>query len=120
MSITLTTGVLLQLNGATIENDVSGFVSAFHVDFLTNSVLITLLQGNVVGNVASQGQYGATVNVTVNLSTGAWTSSNGKAGTVTGASFTTFVSQMKADRNLMETFAAGASGIMPGTQVAWS
>ncbi len=63
--------------------------------------------------------YGPRVSVTVNMTTGQWASTNGLSGTLAGAGLTNIISQFKADRNLMETFAAGASGILPGAQVSW-
>ncbi len=117
MSITLTTGVLVAINGVTVENDLAGAVRGMVIDYLSNTVIFDLIQGNVAGANFSRGTYGSSVNVTVNMTTGAWTSSNGLSGTLAGAAFTNAVSQLKGLRNLMETFAS--SNIMPGVQVAW-
>lgn len=119
MSITLTTPQSVVINGTTIENDTAGFVTSYSIDFIANLAYIYLNQGTVSGNVATVGHYGGSANFTVNLITGAWTASNGGAGTFSGPGLASFLSEIKADRNLMETFAAGSSGLMPGTQVAW-
>ncbi len=117
--ITLTTGQLVQINGVTKENDTQGVVTGFSVDFLGNTATFHLSIGSGAPSAFNIGVYNAPVDVTVNLSTGVWTSTNGFSGTVAGAALTSFNNQVKADRNLMETFASGNSNIMPGTQVAW-
>jgi len=117
--ITLTTGRLVQINGVTQENDTQGVVTGFTVDFLGNTATFFLSIGSGAPSAFNVAVYNTPVSVTVNLSTGAWSSSNGLSGNVSGAALTNFVTQVKGDRNLMETFAAGASGIMPGTQTPW-
>lgn len=120
MPITLTTGRLVAINGVTQENDTQGVVTGFGVDFLGNTATFTLAIGAGAPASFNVGVYNTPVSVTVNLSTGAWTSTNNLSGNVAGAALTSFNNQIKSDRNLMESFSAGGSGIMPGTAVAWT
>jgi hypothetical protein len=120
MSITLTTGTQVSINSVSVENDTQGAVLNFTTDFLANTCTFNLAQGVVQGSNFNVGVYGSRLSVNVNLTTGAWTSSNGLSGTLAGAGFNNIVAQFKSDRNLMESFSAGASNILPGTQVAWA
>jgi hypothetical protein len=117
--ITLTTPKNIAINGVTVENDTQGVVTSFSIDFLNNTCTIVLKTGFGAPSFFQIGTYFDETDVVVNLITGAWTSSNGKSGTISGMALTTFLAQIKGDRNLMETFASGNSGIMPGTQQNW-
>lgn len=126
MSITLTTGTNVSINSVQVENDTIGGCTGFFVDFLGNQVTFNLVTGVILNSNINAGVYGPRVNVTVNLNTGAWAAVNAlnqsqviASGNVSGPALTNFINQVKSDRNLMETFAAGGSGIMPGTQVPW-
>jgi len=116
--ITLTTGKLVAINGVTQENDSQGANTGYTLDFMGNTVTFTFDIGSGAPAAFNIGVYNQRVTVTVNLTTGAWTSSNGFSGTISGASLTNFVNQAKAVRNTAETFVAGNS-VMPGTQTAW-
>ena len=120
MSITLTTGKLVAINGVTQENDNIGAVTNFVVNFLDNTVTFFLATGSLVSGNINVGTYADNVYVVLNMGTGAWTSTNGKFGVLSGGVLTSVVSQVRLDRNLMETFSAGANAIMPGTQVPWA
>ena len=119
MSITLTTGTNVSINGVSIENDTIGGCTGFLVDFLGNQVTFNLVTGTILNGNINAGNYGTRVSVTVNMTTGQWASTNGLSGTLAGANLTNIVNQFRSDRNLMETFAAGGSGILPGAQVTW-
>jgi hypothetical protein len=119
MSITLTSGKLVAINGVTQENDSVGAVTLMEVDYVTGNVRFCLKTGSINGLTLAPGVYGEDVTLIINAITGNWRDSNGHSGNIAGATLTNFVSQMKAIRNTVETFAAGASGVMPGTQVAW-
>jgi hypothetical protein len=106
--------------GVLSETDNVAGVSTFTVDFLSGTVTFTLILGTLLNGNVNAGVYPPRINVTVNLATGAWNSSNGLSGTINPASLTSVISQFASDRNLMETFSAGASGILPGTQTAWA
>ncbi|SRR6266436_342105 len=118
--ITLTTGKLVAINGVTQENDTIGGIVSMHVDYLAQTVTFVLQIGQLVSNNINVGAYSSPVTVTINLVTGAWTSSGGQSGTVGAGALTTLNNQFKSDRNAVETFAAGGSGILPGTTVAWT
>lgn len=118
MSITLTTP--FTLSGSISETDPTGAVMGFAVDLFASTVTFTLRQGNIQSGNLNAGAFAPTTTFTVNWVTGEYTSSNGKSGTVPpGTQLNNFINQMKADRNLAESFAAGGSGIMPGVQVPW-
>jgi hypothetical protein len=119
MSITLASGKLIQINGATVENNDTGALMDFTVNFETNTFTATMRTGALASGALKPGQYGDYITITANLVSGKWTSSNGFSGTIGAGGLANFVNQFKADRNATETFSAGASGIMPGTQVPW-
>jgi hypothetical protein len=124
MSITLTTPFTVVIGGKQVENDTVGGCTGWSVDAIGGTVTVqlavgTILDGNLnVGPQAQANQQG--VSITVNLTTGAWTSSNGLSGTLTTAQLAAVVAQFLADRNLIEQLAAGNSEVMPGTQVPWT
>jgi hypothetical protein len=124
MSITLTTPKKIALNDVVVENNTQGADVSMSMDYLSNVATFIFSIGTVQGTPPNLniGAYAAadTVTVTLDLTTGNWSSSNGKSGTLTGAAFNNFVSQMKATRNSAEVFASGPSAIMPGTQVPWN
>lgn len=119
MSITLTSGTLVQINGSTVENDTVGACTSMLVDYFSQTVTFTFRTGTIQNGNLNAGLYGPTVTLTVNLQTGAWSSSSGQSGTIGAGALASFNSQMKSDRNLVETFAAGAAALLPGVQVAW-
>jgi hypothetical protein len=119
MSITLNSAKQVSINGVSVENDTTGGCCSFSIDYIGNTATLVFQIGAILNGNLNIGVYSTLVTVNVNLTTGVWSSSNGQSGTLTGVAFTNFVTQMKADRNLFETFAAGASNIMPGTQVSW-
>ena len=119
MSITLTNGTLVQINGATVENDVIGAVTSMTVDYLGQTAVFVLRTGSLLNGNINVGNYGQTVQLTINLATGSWSSSAGQSGTMGPVALNNFNSQFKADRNTVETFAAGGGNLMPGTQVPW-
>jgi hypothetical protein len=121
MSITLTNGKLIQVNGVTVENDSVGATTVLSVDFFASTVSYTLRTGSLIPGPPQNlnaGAFGDTVTVTINLISGAWTSSNGLNGTIAAGQLTQIQNQFKGDRNLSEQHAVNQS-IMPGTQVPW-
>jgi hypothetical protein len=118
MSITLTTGKLVQVNGATVENNTTGEDMNLDVDYLGNTATFTLKTGTIQAGNLNAGVYGDTVSVTLNLLTGAYQSTNGVSGTITSTQLQQFNTLLKNVRNGNEAFVA-ATAIMPGTQVPW-
>lgn len=118
MSITLTTGRLVSINGVQQENDTQGANTGYTIDFLGNSVTFFFAIGSGAPAAFNIGVYNVPVSVTVNLGSGAWTSTNGFSGTVAAGPLANFVNQTKAVRNTAETFVAGNS-VMPGNQITW-
>jgi hypothetical protein len=117
VSITLTTGKTVSINGTQVENDTQGSCTILHMDFIGNIGSLSFSIGSGAPSAFNIGVYDAPVTLTVNMTTGAWTTSVGTSGTFSGAGFVSFQNQFKAIRNAAETFAA--SQFMPGVQVAW-
>jgi hypothetical protein len=117
MSITLTTGKLVAINGVTQENDTQGAAVSMTMDWIGNIGTIKFSIGSGAPSAFNVAVYDSPVVLTVNMTTGAWTSTDGSSGTFSGAGFTSFQNQFKAIRNAAETFAS--SHFMPGTTVAW-
>jgi hypothetical protein len=126
MSITLTNPTLVEVNGATVENDTDGAATLKNNDYLANQLVFTLRTGTLQSGDLNAGNYGPYVTVTVDLATGNWWSSDSSAngpkmnGTMSASDLANFQSGVAANRNMIEAFAAGPSGIMPGTQVPWT
>lgn len=127
MSITLTSPVGVTITGPNpvSENDTVGACMSMNVDYFAQTVTFIFRTGTIVNNNLNAGAYGPTVTLTVSLTTGAWTAFNSlsgvtTSGTIGGAALTSFNNQLKSDRNLVETFAAGGGALLPGTQVAWT
>jgi len=129
MTINLTTATVATITGPNplSENDAQAGCTLLDIDFNGQIAIFTFKQGTAASQALNAGAYLglSTVTIQVNLQTGAWASfddkapQNNKAGTFTGAAFTNFVNTVKTLRNSIETFAAGASGILPGSQVSW-
>jgi|SRR5580765_1608512 len=129
MTINLTTATVATVTGPSplSENDAQAGCTLLDVDYNGQIATFTFKQGTASGQALNAGAYLglSTVTIQVNLQTGVWSSFddknplNNKAGTFTGAAFTTFVNMMKNLRNTVESFVAGTSGILPGTQVSW-
>jgi uncharacterized membrane protein YfbV (UPF0208 family) len=118
MSITLTTGKLVQVNGVTLENNTTGADMSFDIDFFANVATFTLRTGVLQSGNLNPGVYGDTVTVSLNMVTGAYQSSNGVSGTISGTQLQQFQTMMKNLRNGNEVFVA-ATPIMAGIQVPW-
>jgi hypothetical protein len=124
MSITLTNPTLVEVNNVEIENDTDGAATLKNNDYLSNKVVFTLRTGTLQGGNLNAGNYGPNVTVTVDLATGNWWSSDAAtntsmSGTMSSTDLANFQAAVTANRNMVEAFAAGPSGIMPGTQVPW-
>lgn len=123
--ITLTTPTSVTCSGLVAagvlsETDNIAGVSWYHVDFLGGTLSFELALGTLANGNVNVGVYPPRITVSISLATGVWTSSTGGSGTIPGSSLTNIVAQFAANRNNMETFAAGGSGICPGTQSAWA
>jgi len=127
MTINLTTPIGIAITGPNPvnETDSQAGITLLDVDYNAQIATFTIRQGTAQVSILNAGVFPGTVLLSINMQTGAWTStdsvnpSNNKSGTFTGAAFTTFVNMMKNLRNTVEGFVAGSSGILPGTQVNW-
>ena len=121
MSITLTTptGVTITGPNPVSETDSVGACMSMSVDYFSQTVTFVFRTGTIVSGNLNAGLYGPSPTLTVNLTSGAWSSSTGQSGTIGAGALASFNSQIKSDRNLVETFAAGAGALLPGVQVPW-
>lgn len=118
MSITLTNAATINLNGATAESDANAAATAMNVTFPT-AITITFAYGTTSGQNFTPGTKIATVDVTINLVTGAWSATNGVSGTLSPGALTSFKSTVTGWRNSTETFAVN-NNILIGSTVAWT
>lgn len=118
MSITLTSAATINLNGVTAESDANSAATSMTVTFPT-ALTVTLSYGTTSGQNFTPGSKIASVDVTINLVTGAWAATNGVTGTLSGGALTTFKSTVTGWRNSIETFAIN-NNVIVGTQVAWT
>lgn len=123
MSITLTSSYTVSINGQSVESDAVGGATSVQTDFLGNTITFQLVVGSLLNGNINAGPIAGTqaqnVYVTINLTTGAWTSTNNKSGIVDPTVLSTLITQIRNNRNAMESFAITAT-IMPGTQVPWT
>lgn len=119
MSITLMTGKTVSINGVQQENDTQGAATLLDYDFLSNIATLKFSIGSGAPSAFNIGVYDSPVTLTVNMTTGAWSTTNGQSGTFSGSGFTSFQNQFKAIRNAAEGFAATQITPMLGTQVPW-
>ena len=118
MSITLTNPTTLSINGLTVESDANAALTYMEVVYPTQ-VRLFYSYGSTSGQVFTPGSTVGKVIVTVNLVTGAWTSTSGTSGTMSGAGLTALQNAAINLQNAFENFAVNNS-IIAGTQVAWT
>jgi hypothetical protein len=130
MSITLTTPVVLTIQGVTETDTIAALTSIFQ-DFqaMTQTVVYKLgtsLSGTPLA--LNQGPFalanGYTLTVVFNINTGVWTytyaGQSGGGTLVAGATLTGLQNQFIAARNQAEAFVSVSGGLLPGTQVNWT
>lgn len=121
MSINLTNAVVVSSGGTQLENDTVAGCSTFTVDCSTgNPVFIATysLGTGIAGSTVTAGKYPTPIQLSVNLLTGVWSTTNGKGGTLDAGSLAGFTTSLKSLRNTVESFAT-ANTIVTGTQVPW-
>lgn len=118
MSISLTNVETYTVGASAVEtNNVSCAVSP-QIDFTSMTITWTMQGGSLSGNTFTYGARSKPISVTVNVNAGTWVS-NGLSGTITPTQQTNLHTQLINMRNNMESFAI-ASGIVSGTQTAWT
>jgi hypothetical protein len=120
MSITLTTAKTVSINGSQVESDTQAAATLLDYDFLANVATLRFNIGSGAPSAFNIGVYDTPATLTVNMTTGTWSTTSGQSGTFSGAGFTSFQNQFKAIRNAAETFAAAQITPVLGTQVAWT
>lgn len=106
------------VGGSTIDTANAAVASSVASD-LSGNMSFTIAKGSPASNAFSGSSRTKEISVSVNLLTGAWQSSNGQSGVLSGAALTTLNNQLKAFRNQLETFAS--NNVFPGSAtVAWT
>lgn len=121
MSITLAASDIQStvLGGVTVETNNQGGALDARIDFNGPSIIVTFVKGAVVNNTVVAGANSKyTLQITIDGSTGNWTTSTGRSGTLAPAALTNFLTYIKNLRNAVENFAIN-NGLINGTQVAW-
>jgi hypothetical protein len=120
MSITLTNPVTVTAGASTIESDLSSAITFVWIDFVNNILGIIMQNGTVSGSSFTPGaEVPAEVQCTMNLTTGAWTTTTGLSGTANPAVLAAQVAQFQTSRNGGEQFML-AIGAVSGTYTAWA
>lgn len=121
MSITLNAAAIstLTVGGVTVETDNTDAAMSNHIDFDGNTMFVVVQGGVLASGRLVPGTAGDSISITINLTSGAWFSNNGRSGTISGATLTNLVTMTKNMRNSIETFAVNNS-VVNGTQVTWS
>jgi hypothetical protein len=117
MSISLTNVATASISGTTVESDANAAVTYFEMAY-PDSLRVYFSYGTTAGQVFTPGTTLPKVVQTINLNTGAWTSSNGLSGTLTSPQLSAAQGYALSIRNGLETLAAVA--VVPGTAVAWT
>jgi hypothetical protein len=135
MSITLTTPFTFEENGVQVEDDTVGACVSFSMDYIGRIMTVVYKVGTLTGSPADLNigpiaqEQGQTVTVEVyvgpNVSGGIqfgtwWLNGNLQNTLVPSGDLTTSITNLLAQRNSAESFAAVAGGLMPGTQVPWT
>lgn len=118
MSITLAQIASMSIGGVAIESDANAALTYMEVSY-PNSLRLFFGYGTTSGQSFSVGTNLPRVVVTLNLATGAWSSSNGLSGTLLSSGLTTLQTALLNMQNGLETFAVNQN-ILPGMQVAWT
>lgn len=116
--ITLTSAFAFTVGGIAQETDASAALVNYSVNWQSNLLTCELAFGSFAGGVFTQGTRVNGVQITLNLSTGTWTSSNGFSGTLSGPALAGVNANFKSDRNTIEAFCV-ANNIAPGVQTPW-
>lgn len=117
MSITLTNPISLTVGGVAQSTDAQAAAIYLEVVF-PDQIRMFFRSGTVAAGVFSAGAITGPVIVSVNTTTGAWVSTSGQSGNLSGPGLTNLQNTLKGWRNAMENFAVNQN-LFPGTAVAW-
>ena len=122
MSITLTNSISVSQGATVVETDAAAAAMGITMDFQLNNpaLMIRLKTGNVNGSSLVPGSIAPTdVEISVDLTSGRWSTTNGMSGTVGAGALAGLVSTLKGFRNSAESFAVN-QGVVAGNQVPWA
>jgi hypothetical protein len=117
MSITLTNTASAAIGGTTVESDLNAACTYFEMGY-PDSLRVFISYGNTAGQVFTPGAVLPKVVITIDLKLGGWSSTNGLSGILTTPQLTSMQTIALNIRNGLETLVA--SGVVPGTFVAWT
>lgn len=120
MSITLTNPVTVSSGAGITETDASAAITLISIDFVHQTVGIVMQNGTVSGKAFIPGTFVPMwVELTMDLTTGNWTTSSGLSGTASPAVLAAVGAVFTNTRNNGEQFMLN-NGAVAGTYVAWS
>ena len=120
MSITLTNAVTVTDGVTVTETDASAAITFVYVDFINQSLGIVMQNGTVSGSSFTPGVLVPNqLQVTMDLTTGNWTTTSGLTGTANPGTLAAQVAQFTASRNGGEQFLLSIGAVV-GSYVAWS
>lgn len=118
-SITMTAGQVQSYAVGGVTQETNDTAAAAEMSLLwPNNVLVLRYQFGSGGNSFVQSQHLPSLTITINLSNGNWTTSDGRSGTLNANQLTNIQTTTKGWRNTAETFAINQS-LVGGTQNAW-
>lgn len=120
MPITLTNPVTVTEGETVEESDLSAAITFVWIDFVNQELCITVENGTVSGSTFTSGvEIPVVVQLTMDLTTGDWTTTNGLSGTANPAVLAAQIAQFTTSRNNGEQFML-AIGAVAGSYTAWA
>lgn len=107
------------LGGSTVETHDASALSAVNTQFLSSIITAQFVDGTPANNSFASFPRANTATLTINLSTGKWTTSVGTTGTLSAGQLNAIKNNQTNLRNGLENV-ANAIGLLPGTVVAFT
>jgi hypothetical protein len=121
MPVSLTAGQIeaTTVGGVGVDTANAAVAANFSTDF-GGSVQLVIAKGTPASNAFGGSPRTSAIVATLNLSSGAWSATNGTSGTLSGAALTNFKNNTLTPlRNQLETFVL--NNVLPGgSQVSWT
>ncbi len=109
---------LFTVGGSTVETHDAVGITQVHTLFPT-SMTVVLSDGTPASNAFTTFARAKAASMTINLVTGAWTTTAGTSGTLSNGQLNPLNANQRTLRNSLENI-ANAIGLVPGTLVAWT
>jgi hypothetical protein len=120
--ITLNASAVLSFltGGVAVETDDHAALTGMSIDWTEGRANFMFHYGTWAGGAFTPGLRPGPVTVTVDLARGGWTVTTGQMGQLSPSALAAVVANLSADRNTLESWAAGAGGnLLPGVTSAW-